>query len=148
MFETEKRCFNKLHNKLFTCKFHNSTGEKVKSEVYSIEFLFSDQNVCVCRCVFIVHSIVIEFQITLNHISLLIRCRLDLSLPRQSQGSLWHTLCVGVRTWFKLFLQVLYLNYNLLYIHQTCMFNASGSTKDLNGSDAESRPLILDAEGD
>lgn len=91
---------------------------------------------------------VTEFQISLNHISSLIRCRLDLSLLRQSQGSLWHNLCVGVRTPLKLFLQVLYLNYNLLYIHQTCMFNASGSTKDLNGSDAESGSLILDAEGD
>lgn len=41
-------------------------------------------------------------------------------------GSLCYTPGVGVRTWLKYLLQVLYLSYYLPYLHHTCMNDASG----------------------
>lgn len=60
----------------------------------------------------------------------LLSCSWFFSSPRR-RGSLRYTPGVGVRTWFKFLLQVLYISYYLSYLHHTCMDDTSWPTYGL-----------------
>lgn len=64
-------------------------------------------------------------------VSLKYYCQSILAHRVEVRESLCYTLGVGVQTWLRFLVQVLYLSYHLSYLHHTCMNESSIPTHGL-----------------